>query len=403
MFDHDLVPLVQPDHQAASDPGPRETASMLAGSNWSNWSNLFIELVKRVLVSPLLNAQPHNHHVLLNCPNIPDQWDHLDQANRHAGSSGPSSYSTRWTTWTNSASQVLSQPSRRRRSMRTPRRARQSACLHQRAHVVHAAHCHAALRLLRSDQPAQHQRFPLLGSYSFQPVAKAGTPSPGSTRLPRGFLKQRSRASSPARRRALRAYGMATSTTAFVLHVPVASISRQGAGAPCQARHASARLRIVLDRYLQHLWHSPAAASRFAPCGLHKAALPSVPGSHCAEASFGTGHRWRALSGEGNRPYAKWPTLESVTQPSALPVRFAPYAPLSVRPCGLLWRCGIGQALRALFQSAASPCITFVPPPTPPVPRRYAALALVRRSARLPPKGAPSVRRVQPPKSVSIF
>ena len=39
-------------------------------------------------------------------------------------------------------------------------------------------------------------------------------------------------------------------------------------------------------------------------------------------------------SGEGNRRYAKWPSLESVAQPSALPGRCTPYAPPSARPCG---------------------------------------------------------------------
>jgi hypothetical protein len=134
-------------------------------------------------------------------------------------------------------------------------------------------------------------------------------------------------------------------------------------------------LRIVLDGYLRHLGHSPAAATRFAPCGLHKAALPSVSGSHCAKASFGAGHRWRALSGEGNRPYAKWPTLESVTQPSALPVRFAPYAPLAMRPCG---SCGAVALVRRCAQRSSQwPAASYhlCAPLPAPGPRRCAALA----------------------------
>ena len=50
-------------------------------------------------------------------------------------------------------------------------------------------------------------------------------------------------------------------------------------------------------------------------------------------------------------------------QSSALPGRFAPYAPPPVALV-VCWRCGICQALRALVWSAASPCILCWPPPT---------------------------------------
>ena len=130
-------------------------------------------LVKIVLRGFQQSVQAHQQRALLTCRNIPVQWDHLDQANRHAFLGRSNSCSRRRTTWTNSASQRLSQPSRRRRSMTTLRRASRSACLQQRGHVVHAAHCHAALHLLRSVHPTQHHRFTSSGRLYLKSVAKA--------------------------------------------------------------------------------------------------------------------------------------------------------------------------------------------------------------------------------------
>jgi len=76
-------------------------------------------------------------------------------------------------------------------------------------------------------------------------------------------------------------------------------------------------------------------------------------------------------------------------QSSALPGRFAPYAPPPVALV-VCWRCGIGQALRAGFWSAASPCIWCLPLPTPGLACFAASPA---RSARPPPEGAPSEPR----------
>ena len=56
--------------------------------------------------------------------------------------------------------------------------------------------------------------------------------------------------------------------------------------------HATARWRIVLEGDLLHLEQAIAASTRFAPFGLHNAALPSVPASRCAEAPLGAGHRF---------------------------------------------------------------------------------------------------------------
>lgn len=96
-------------------------------------------------------------------------------------------------------------------------------------------------------------------------------------------------------------------------------------------------------------------------------------------------------SGEGNRRYAKWPSLESVAQPSALPGRCTPYAPPSARPCGCrgvvasVRRCALcfGQwpAASHLVCAPAHPCAS---------PLR--GLSPARWSARPPPVGAPSAR-----------
>ena len=74
-------------------------------------------------------------------------------------------------------------------------------------------------------------------------------------------------------------------------------------------------------------------------------------------------------------------------QSSALPDRFAPYAPPPVALV-VCWRCGICQALRAWLWSSASPVILCLPPPTPGA----CFAASPARSARPPPKGAPSAR-----------
>ena len=158
---------------------------------------------------------------------------------------------------------------------------------------------------------------------------------------------------------------------------------------------ASARLRIVLDqpspaarpgtRYAWQLWHTPDTAK------LHNAALPSVSASQ-SQAPFVAATASRP-SGEGNGPLCKIAYAGAVAQPSALPVRFAPYAPPSARPFGLSWHRGISQALRALFWSAASPCILCLPPPTL-VLRRCAASALRAGLPVRPPRGLPQPARL---------
>lgn len=102
------------------------------------------------------------------------------------------------------------------------------------------------------------------------------------------------------------------SITAFVLPAVVAPVSVRGTGA--QIWIDTARLRIVLASQIGACQCSHATAK------LHKAALPSVPASRCAKASLGAGHRCAPYRVKATR-YAKWPSLESVAQPSALPGR----------------------------------------------------------------------------------
>ena len=80
---------------------------------------------------------------------------------------------------------------------------------------------------------------------------------------------------------------------------------------------------------------------------LHKAAFCKVVASRYAEAALGVGHRWRALPGLQNGPYAKWPSPGT-----------------GARPCG---RC-VAVASVSCFASVPvgglRPVITCVPLPT---------------------------------------
>lgn len=92
-------------------------------------------------------------------------------------------------------------------------------------------------------------------------------------------------------------------------------------------------------------------------------------------------------SGEGNRRYAKWPSLEAVAQPSALPGRWRALHAVVCAPLWLSLHRGIGQALRAeLSASGLRPVMLCVPPPTLVASPAYAASAA--RSARPPPRGS---------------
>ena len=98
-------------------------------------------------------------------------------------------------------------------------------------------------------------------------------------------------------------------------------------------------------------------------------------------------------SGEGNRRYAKWPSLEAVAQPSALPGR---WRALRSAVCTPLWVClhlGISQALRAVLSaSGLRPVMWCVPPPARG-PRRCAAWLRAELPVR-PPRGLPQSARL---------
>ena len=121
---------------------------------------------------------------------------------------------------------------------------------------------------------------------------------------------------------------------------------------------------------------------------LHNAAFWKVQGSHSAKASLGALHRCapsRVSKTGVMQNCLRW----SGRQSSALPGRFAPYVQSSVALV-LCWRCGLCQALRALFLSAASPCIWCLPPAHP-----WGLLASQHRPRGLPvrpPRGLPQNR-----------
>ncbi len=162
---------------------------------------------------------------------------------------------------------------------------------------------------------------------------------------------------------------------------------------------ASARLRIVLDQ------PSPAARPGCrgvrGGCGarplrppaslLHKAALPSVPGSRCAKAPLVAGHRFapcRVKATGVMQSGLRWSRSHSRRR---FPVASAPYAPPSARPCGCrgtvasVRRCALCCWSVACGQSCGV-C------PRPPLCFAAARLSPARWSARPPPEGAPSAR-----------
>ena len=160
---------------------------------------------------------------------------------------------------------------------------------------------------------------------------------------------------------------------------------------------ASARWRIVLDQ------PSPAArpGSRVrGSCGARPLRQSYIK-PHCPQCQPVSRKLllWqpplRALSGEGNRLYAKLPSLGTVAQPSALPGRWHALRAAVCAPLWLSWRCGIGQALRAVWLvSGLRPVMWCVPPPTL-VLRRCAASALRAGLPVRPPWGLPQPARVR--------
>ena len=164
----------------------------------------------------------------------------------------------------------------------------------------------------------------------------------------------------------------------------------------CGADMASARWRIVLDQ------PSPAARPGRrvrGSCGARPLRQSYIK-PHCPQCQPVSRKLllWqpplRALSGEGNRLYAKWPSLESVAQPSALPGRLHAQRAAVCAPLWLSWHRGIGQALRAVWLvSGLRPVMGCVPPPTL-VLRRCAASALRAGLPVRPPWGLPQPTRL---------
>lgn len=97
---------------------------------------------------------------------------------------------------------------------------------------------------------------------------------------------------------------------------------------------------------------------------------------------------------KGNRRYAKWPLLELVAQPLALPGRWHALRAAVCASLCLSWHLCTGQALRALLWSVAYGQSSPVSPR--PSHRSLAATRHWPPGAGLPvypPKGAPSVQR----------
>lgn len=195
----------------------------------------------------------------------------------------------------------------------------------------------------------------------------------------------------------------------------VVSVSARGAAAPrtgagelhrqcfasvgqCRwsADMASARWRIVLDQ--------PSPAARPGRCVRGSCGARPLRQSyikpHCPQCQPVSRKLllWqpplRALSGEGNRLYAKLPSLGTVAQPSALPGRWHALRAAVCAPLWLSWHRGIGQALRAVWLvSGLRPVVGCVPPPTL-VLRRCAASALRAGLPVRPPWGLPQPARL---------
>ena len=123
---------------------------------------------------------------------------------------------------------------------------------------------------------------------------------------------------------------------------------------------------------------------------LHNAALPSVPASRYAWCRSPL----RALLGEGNRRYAKWPTLGSVAQSSTLPGRIRALRTAVWLPCGccgavaLVRRFALGVWSVACGQSC---CVCPARPGASPLCGIGPALVMPVR-----PQGAPSAQRGYP-------
>jgi hypothetical protein len=149
---------------------------------------------------------------------------------------------------------------------------------------------------------------------------------------------------------------------------------------------ASARWRIVLDQ--------PSPAARPGRCVRGSCGARPLRQSyikpHCPQCQPVSRKLllWqpplRALSGEGNRLYAKLPSLGTVAQPSALPGRWHALRAAVGAPLWLSWHRGIGQALRAVCLVSGLRPVMWCVCPRPPLcfaAARHQPCALVCPSA----------------------
>ena len=225
------------------------------------------------------------------------------------------------------------------------RRSMRISDLHQRGHAGRAA-CWMALRA--GGSAPNITAFVLRESVALV-SGQCGVPQwPGTTKLSRGFGQQRGHAGRPVfDRAALRAVGQSTQHHRFRFASAVVSVSARGAGAPrigagevhrqcfasvdqcagaqiwprlaCASCWISHRLRLGLDAVV---FVAVVAHARYG----HPLRFYITP--HCPQCPTVAALKLRLVpvtasrpSGEGNRRYAKWPSLESVAQPSALPGR----------------------------------------------------------------------------------
>ena len=160
----------------------------------------------------------------------------------------------------------------------------------------------------------------------------------------------------------------------------------------CGADMVSARLRIVLDQ--------PSPAARLGCCVRGSCGVRPLRQSyitpHCPQCQPVS--RWlllwqpplRALRVKATGRYAKLPSLDTVTQPSALPGRIRALRATVWLPCG---GCGTVASVRRFAQRSgqwpAASHLVCAPPTL--WPRRCAALAL--RWVPVRPQGAPSSQR----------
>ena len=157
---------------------------------------------------------------------------------------------------------------------------------------------------------------------------QCGVPQwPGTTKLSRGILQQRGHVSPP-----VAALGGNVTSPLDPVRCSVVSASGQG-GVPPYPRTTRLSRGVRGSCGTRALYGHP---------------LRFYITPHCPQYPAVAALKLRLVpvtaarpSGEGNRRYAKWPSLESVAQPSALPGRCTPYAPPSARPN----RCGDGLAL----------------------------------------------------------